>query len=85
MADPVILGYLPNEIRRADVPQCEDCGSKNIKTHKEMSQPDALRFVQSRASRMGLVLANFNISIDKESGMVSATPRPIDTEGVSFV
>ena len=84
MADPISLGYLPAEVRRADIRECNACGSRDIRTVKEVDKTAAGDLIQSRASRLGLTLANYDVKVDRDTGQILATPKPVNTEGIDF-
>jgi hypothetical protein len=68
------LGNL--DLRDYQVSECAECHSRNIvKVKGEPDKQAIAAFVRSRAGRLGLNLADYDISIDKESGAVTATEK----------
>lgn len=69
-------------VQATEVSQCKDCGSRSIeKVRGEPDKKAIADFVRSRAGRMGLDLSQFDVKIDKETGVVTATEKePADIE-----
>jgi hypothetical protein len=70
----IVLGNL--DLREYQVAECGDCHSRNIVTVKGEPDKQAIAaFVRSRAGRLGLNLADYTITIDKQTGAVTATEK----------
>jgi hypothetical protein len=64
------------DLKAVEVTQCGDCGSRNVvKVAGEPDKEAVAAFVRSRAGRMGLVLADYDIKIDKINGSVTAVAK----------
>jgi hypothetical protein len=70
----VNLGNL--DLRAYEVSECAECHSRNIVQVKGEPDKQAIAaFARSRAGRLGLNLADYTITVDKNSGAVTATEK----------
>ena len=64
------------DLRAYELSECAECHSRNITQVKgEPDKETIAAFVRSRAGRLGLNLADYDISIDTASGAVTATEK----------
>jgi hypothetical protein len=73
------------DLKAIQVTECGDCHSRNIVT--VAGEPDKeviAAFVRSRAGRMGLALADYDIKVDRTNGAVVAVAKASPELDIEF-